>query len=122
MKNKFIWLGLGILFVAMISITSCSSTTTAAVKTTTTVAEPKLFLNIVSPADKSSITGAETTVTGETLPTAIVSVNGILVKVGADGSFSSSVQLELGPNVVQVVASDISDNQVGKELFVGRTQ
>jgi hypothetical protein len=72
--------------------------------------------------DKSSVASAETTVTGKSLSTAIVSVNGSLVKVAANGSFSSVVQLEVGPNAIQIVASDISGNEVGKVLAIGRTQ
>jgi hypothetical protein len=106
-------------------VTTTLATTTAPATTapaTTTPTEAQLFLEIASPADKSSVTSAETTVTGKTLPIAIVSINGILVKVGADGSFSSLVQLELGPNVIQIEASTISGEEVGKVLAVGRTQ
>ena len=120
MKRGVIWGLVAFTILTSLSIISCGSATKSA--TTNTTAAAKLFLNVTSPADKSSVTNAQTTVTGETLPTAIVSIDGVLVKVGADGSFSSSVPLQLGPNVVQVVASDISDNQVGKVLFVGRIQ
>ena len=133
MKLSFPKVFICLLVVALtVAIISCGSqtpakevTTTAATTTapaTTTPTEAQLFLEIVSPADKSSVTSAETTVTGKTLPIAIVSVNGILVKVGADGSFSSLVQLELGPNVIQIEASTISGEEVGKVLAVGRTQ
>jgi hypothetical protein len=133
MKLSFPKVFICLLVVALtIAIISCGSQTTAKEVTTTlatttapattTPTEAQLFLEIVSPADKSSVTSAETTVTGKTLPIAIVSVNGILVKVGADGSFSSLVQLELGPNVIQIEASTISGEEVGKVLAVGRTQ
>jgi hypothetical protein len=133
MKLSFPKVFICLLVVALtIAIISCGSQTTAKEVTTTlatttapattTPTEAQLFLEIASPADKSSVTSAETTVTGKTLPIAIVSVNGILVKVGADGSFSSLVQLELGPNVIQIEASTISGEEVGKVLAVGRTQ
>ena len=133
MKLSFPKVFICLLVVALtIAIISCGSqtpakevTTTLATTTapaTTTPTEAQLFLEIASPADKSSVTSAETTVTGKTLPIAIVSVNGILVKVGADGSFSSLVQLELGPNVIQIEASTKSGEEVGKVLAVGRTQ
>ena len=120
----------------IVLMASCSSKTdttvqkdTAADKTAvaeneeTMVAEAgELFLSGVLPVDKSTVVASSVTVSGKTLPVAIVSVNGILVKVQPDGTFSTNVQLELGPNVIQIVASDISGEQVGKVITVGRSE
>lgn len=70
-----------------------------------------LFLDIISPEDESVVATSEVEVIGETLPAAIVSVNGTLVPVEADGGFSTTVTLEEAPNVIEIVASDIGGTQ-----------
>ena len=97
------------------------SQTTQPVTTTSPVTPGVLFLELTSPADKSIVTGAEITVNGQSLPTAIVSVNGNLVKINPDGTFSIKVPLELGPNAIQILASEIGGGEVGKVIAVGRT-
>lgn len=80
--------------------------------------ELELFLEVLSPKDESIIITAEIEVVGNTLSTAIVSVNGILIPVKADGVFSAKVILEEGPNLIEVVSSDVSGNEVGEVLAV----
>jgi len=77
-----------------------------------------LFLDVLSPEDGSVVATNEVEVTGKTLPTAIVSVNGSLVPVGADGGFTATVALEEGANYVDVVASDVKGNEEGTVLAV----
>jgi len=96
--------------------------TTQVVSETTEAATDQLFITVTAPADKSTVNAATVTVTGKTLPVAILSVNGQLLKVGADGTFSTPVSLEIGVNVIQIVASDISGTEIGKVITVGRTQ
>ena len=54
---------------------------------------------------------ADLTVSGTTTPGAVVSVNGDLVDVGSDGSFSTDLQLSEGANDIEVEASDIQGDQ-----------
>ncbi len=82
----------------------------------------ELFLTILTPVDKTTVNAETAAVTGKTLPVAIVSVNGKLQKVDAEGSFTASVPLDIGVNVIQIVASDISGEEIGKVISVGRTQ
>jgi len=55
---------------------------------------------------------------GSTAPDAIVSVNGVLVDVRSDGSFQISLALDDGPNLIDVVASDLLGNSASSSLTV----
>ncbi len=65
-----------------------------------------LKLLVTSPVDESVVNVASITVTGQTIPGAVVSVNGDLIDVDATGKFRIPVNLEEGPNVMEIVASD----------------
>ncbi len=67
---------------------------------------PALTLKVTSPSDESVVNVRSTIVTGETIPGAVVSVNGELADVDAGGKFRLNVPLEEGPNVLEIVASD----------------
>ena len=79
-------------------------------------AETGVLLTVTSPQAESVVSSFETTVVGMTAPDAVVSVNGALVEVDADGNFSTSVSLEEGPNSIEVVASDYEGNEASKVL------
>ena len=69
------------------------------------------FLQVDSPPEDGSVDSADLTVSGTTTPGAVVSVNGDLVDVGSDGSFSTDLQLSEGANDIEVEASDIQGDQ-----------
>lgn len=71
-----------------------------------------LTLKVTSPLDESVVNASPVTVSGQTIPGAVVSVNGDLAVVDAAGRFHMTVNLDEGPNVLEIVASD--DN--GSEL------
>ncbi len=56
-------------------------------------------------------------VSGRTIPEAVVSVDGVLVRVKPDGSFAAQIQLQRGANDLEVLASD----SVGNEKSVIRS-
>ena len=66
-----------------------------------------LFLEVVSPNDETVVAEEVVTVRGTTTPSAVVSVNGYAVYVDALGSFAAPVVLTEGPNLIEVVASDL---------------
>ena len=82
------------------------------------VRESELFLEVLSPKDEAILTTAEIEIAGNTLSTAIVSVNGILIPVKADGKFSAKVSLEEGPNLIEVVSSSVGGDEIGEVLAV----
>ena len=68
---------------------------------------PAVFVRITDPQDDLEVPLATTAVTvrGETLPGAIVSVDGNLVDVDDGGTFAALVLLDEGANAIDVVAS-----------------
>ena len=75
-------------------------------------------LKVTSPQDESIVYTFETAVAGVTAPDAVVSVNGALVEVDADGNFSTTVSLEEGPNSIEVIASDYEGHEASQILTV----
>jgi hypothetical protein len=85
-------------------------------------APPALFVRIVEPADELEVPLSTTTLTvrGETLPGADVSVDAQLVDAGDDGTFSATVSLDPGANVIDVVASTEDGSTTDTSLLVIR--
>ena len=70
--------------------------------------DERLFIEITEPADESVVSMDTVAVRGTTTADAVVSVNGAVVEVDAQGSFEAIVTLEEGPNLIEVVASDLT--------------
>lgn len=73
--------------------------------------EAGFFLYVLEPALESVVRSPDLTVKGTTTADAVVSVNGKVVPVDAVGAFSAAVTLQVGPNVIEVVASDFAGHQ-----------
>ena len=58
------------------------------------------------------------TVSGTTTPDALVSINGSLVDVANDGTFTATVDLNPAPNLIEVIGSDFQGNKVSAVLTV----
>ena len=63
------------------------------------------FLLVTEPEDQTIVSASRQPVAGRTAPDAIVSVNGVGVEVDAAGAFSTTVTLEQGPNLIEVVGT-----------------
>ena len=93
------------------SPTASASPTTAAPAASPTISiatgsTGSLFLTIEKPESLESVVStAAITVVGRTLVNAVVSVNDLFADVDQDGRFTVPLQLEEGPNIIQVVAS-----------------
>ena len=80
--------------------------TTVPTPTATPDATGDFFLTIEKPAEIESIIAEDSiTVTGRTRLDATVSVNDIFANVDGDGRFRVTVEMEIGPNIIEVVAS-----------------
>jgi uncharacterized protein YfaP (DUF2135 family) len=79
---------------------------------------PALTLKISSPQDESIVNAGAVMVIGQTSAGAVFSVNGNLVDVDAAGKFQYALTLDEGPNIIEVVASDQSGNELGVVLRV----
>jgi len=78
-----------------------------------------LFLAIESPANLVEIvTEDEIEITGRTRIDALVSVNDEIVDVDENGRFNATVALEEGDNVIEIVASIATGEEVGESLVI----
>ena len=79
---------------------------------TSQVLPPQPFLLLVTePQDQSVLSQENIRLSGRTGPEAVVSVNGVSVSVDRVGIFSTMVNLNPGPNIIDVVATN-DDGQV----------
>ena len=83
------------------------------VLTVTSLALPTLpfMLLITEPADQSIVLSSIIRLSGRTGPEAVVSVNGVSLRLDVLGIFSTRVTLEPGPNIIDVVATN-NDGQI----------
>ena len=113
MKKKTLLITV-VLLVALL-VAACAPTTTP---TVTPTPPAGLFLDVMEPQDESTITISPVGVSGTTIPDAVVSVNGEIVEVDEQGNFTTMVTLEEGPNIIEVIASDLEGNEVSKILVI----
>ena len=76
-----------------------------------TVSEESLVLSITYPKDGALLTTDTVTLVGATRPDAIVAVLGEIIEVNSLGIFSIDITLEEGPNLLEVVATDLLGDQ-----------
>ena len=73
---------------------------------------PQPFLLVIDePPPQSIVTQPRQRLAGHTSPQAVVSVNGVSVAVSPFGAFDTTVSLEPGPNIIEVVSTN-QDGQV----------
>jgi len=77
-----------------------------------------LPLAVTQPKDESVVNTPEVVVEGTTNPDAVVSVNGTVADVDAEGKFSVTVPLEEGPNLIEVYASDFEYREASEMVTV----
>jgi len=81
-----------------------------------------LFLEITQPTDDAQVSTGSITVSGKTILGAVVSVSMNdeieIVTVGQDGKFTVRVALEEGPNLIEVIASDLLGNEKSATVTV----
>jgi uncharacterized protein YfaP (DUF2135 family) len=83
-----------------------------------TVARFGLFLEIDGLGEENVVRGDFIVARGKTSPAAILSINGVIIPVDSNGNFSVQLALDPGPNVIEVVASDLNGNEVSKILAI----
>ena len=75
--------------------------------------EGDLFLQLINPPETEVFTDTGTlAVVGRTRVDAVVTINDTIVEPDIDGDFSLDVPLEEGPNIIEVVASVASGEQM----------
>jgi hypothetical protein len=76
-----------------------------------------LDLNITRPVDESVVRSNPVTVSGNTSPAAEVMINGLSVPV-EDGHFTAEVELEPGPNLIDISAKDSTSKETDRTLTI----
>lgn len=99
-------------------ITPAPTPTPEPTPTPTPAPKPEFFLTVTQPADNSIISADKVEVRGCTSPGAVVSVNGELAEVDEEGDFTMMVVLEEGPNIIEVIASDLEGNEESRTLVI----
>ena len=81
--------------------------------------EAELFLQLLNPEELEVITeDSSIEIVGRTRVDAVVTINDTLVEPDSDGLFSSVVEVEEGPNIIEVIASIASGVQTDLVLVV----
>ena len=80
-----------------------------------------LLLQVSLPEDNSVVNQSRVSVTGRTSPDATVSINEILPVIGPSGEFEASITLEEGPNLIEIIASDLAGDVRSRVMTVIRT-
>jgi hypothetical protein len=80
-------------------------------------AADNITLNITQPQDESVVRSNPVTVSGSVTPGNEVTVNGISVNV-ENNHFSALVELEAGPNMIEVLARDPAGKEITRYINV----
>lgn len=78
----------------------------------TPTASSTFTITVETPRDGETLRFSPALVVGQTQPDALVSVNDTVGFANAEGRFSLSVPLREGPNILEVLASNIAGEQV----------
>ena len=77
-----------------------------------------LALDFEGIGDESIVRSDTVLLRGITSADAIVSVNGVILEIQPDGTFELTLALDPGPNIVDVVASDLDGSSINSSLAI----
>ena len=77
-----------------------------------------LWLQILSPVDEAVVNTSQVDVIGSAPAGAVISVNDEIFIVSSDLQFKATVLLDEGPNLIEVIASDESGNEMSALLTI----
>ncbi|MBT3941676.1 MAG: hypothetical protein HOC77_11405 [Chloroflexi bacterium] len=92
--------------------------TTVPIQVGTTPTQLGLFLELQGLGENTVVRGDAIVASGITSPDAVLSINGVIIPINDDGSFEVTLALTEGPNLLEVVSSDLSGNQESRALWV----
>ena len=115
MSRLFLMLALLTLIVAGAAGCSGAPATTPVPEATSST---MFFLDVLAPVNESVLYASSVDVRGHTVSDAVVTVNGQVVAVNGNGTFTTTIALEEGPNVIEVLASDFHGHQDTRVLTV----
>jgi len=106
------------LTLSLLLAAGCGGGSPTSIETPASTTPDELVLEITEPADEAVVDVSRIIVSGNTLADTVVSINGIIVDVDYQGTFTGEVNLDAGPNVIEVVASDFYGNEKSAILTV----
>jgi len=77
-----------------------------------------LWLQVLSPQDEAVVNTPQMDVIGSAPAGAVISVNDEILIVGDDGQFKTTVSLDEGPNLIEIIASDDNGNETSLILTI----
>lgn len=77
-----------------------------------------LFLELQGLGENTVVRGNAIVASGLTSPDAVLSINGVIIPINDDGSFEVTLALTEGPNLLEIVSSDLFGNQESRVLWV----
>lgn len=77
-----------------------------------------LFLEVIGLGEENIVHGNTLFLSGRANPDAVLSINGVIIPVDSDGVFGVNVSLEPGPNLLEVVVSDLAGNTESRIITV----
>ena len=77
-----------------------------------------LWLQVLSPQDEAVVNTSQVDVTGAAPAGSVVSVNDDIFLVGDDQQFKTTLSLDEGPNLIEILASDENGNETSLLLTV----
>ena len=107
-----------VLTLSLLLSAGCGGGSPTSIETPASTTPDELVLEITKPADEAVVDVSRIIVSGNTLTDTVVSINGIIVDVDYQGTFTGEVYLDAGPNVIEVVASDFFGNEKSAILTV----
>jgi len=116
MRSLWMLLGAGLLISVLICCQAGNSVLPV-VNDTGNGSGNALKLNITGPVDESVVRSNPVTVSGNTEPGVDMMINGLSIAV-ENGHFSVMVELEPGPNMIDILVKDTSGKQLSKYLTV----
>jgi len=75
-------------------------------------------LQVLSPQDQEVVTASKIEIIGTAPVNTIITIDDQILIVGADQQFKASVFLEEGPNLIEIIASDLEGNESFLEITV----
>jgi len=81
-------------------------------------ATSELWLQVLSPLDEAVVDTPQVDVFGSASAGAVLSINDDILIVGPDSQFKTTVTLEEGPNLIEIIASDENGNEMSVMLTV----
>ena len=77
-----------------------------------------LWLQVLSPQDEAVVNTPQVDVIGSAPAGAVISANDEILIVGDDEQFKTTVSLDEGPNLIEIIASDDNGNEISLILTI----